>query len=180
MGIFDFIKKAGAKVFGGKDPDDNDETYKPLRKHVEDHGIATNDIQFRVSQGTVVLEGYVPDQDTREKVVLIVGNVEGVERVNDRLHVGKAPPVASGSHPFGTAGGPSQTVAHKSANGGGGSDTWTSTTYTVQSGDTLSKIAKAQYGDANGYTRIFEANRPMLKDPDKIYPGQVLRIPKAA
>ncbi|HEV7733504.1 MAG TPA: peptidoglycan-binding protein LysM [Candidatus Binatia bacterium] len=48
---------------------------------------------------------------------------------------------------------------------------------TVQKGDTLSKISKEQYGDANRYQKIFEANRPMLKDPDKIYPGQVLRIP---
>jgi nucleoid-associated protein YgaU len=51
------------------------------------------------------------------------------------------------------------------------------TFYTVKSGDTLSKIAKAEYGDASKYPTIFEANRPMLKDPDKIYPGQVLRIP---
>lgn len=50
--------------------------------------------------------------------------------------------------------------------------------YTVVSGDTLSKIAKAQYGDANDYMKIFEANKPMLTHPDKIYPGQVLRIPK--
>ncbi len=50
--------------------------------------------------------------------------------------------------------------------------------YTVQSGDTLSGIAKAQYGDAMKYPAIFEANKPMLSDPDKIYPGQVLRIPE--
>jgi nucleoid-associated protein YgaU len=49
--------------------------------------------------------------------------------------------------------------------------------YTVVAGDNLSKISKAQYGDANKYMKIFEANKPMLKDPDKIYPGQVLRIP---
>ena len=49
--------------------------------------------------------------------------------------------------------------------------------YTVVAGDNLSKISKAQYGDPNKYTTIFEANKPMLKDPDKIYPGQVLRIP---
>lgn len=49
--------------------------------------------------------------------------------------------------------------------------------YEVKSGDTLSKIAKQQYGDANKYHAIFEANKPMLKDPDKIYPGQMLRIP---
>ncbi len=52
-----------------------------------------------------------------------------------------------------------------------------STFYTVVSGDSLSKIAKAQYGNAMKYPVIFEANKPMLSDPDKIYPGQVLRIP---
>ena len=49
--------------------------------------------------------------------------------------------------------------------------------YTVKSGDTLSAISKAMYGSANDYQRIFEANKPMLKHPDKIYPGQVLIIP---
>lgn len=49
--------------------------------------------------------------------------------------------------------------------------------YTVVKGDTLSKISKQYYGDANSYMRIYEANTPMLKHPDKIYPGQVLRIP---
>ena len=50
---------------------------------------------------------------------------------------------------------------------------------TVKSGDTLSAISKTGYGDANQYNKIFEANRPMLSSPDKIYPGQTLRIPKA-
>jgi LysM repeat protein len=49
--------------------------------------------------------------------------------------------------------------------------------YTVKAGDTLSKIAKAHYGDANDFTKIFEANRDKLKDPNKIFPGQVLVIP---
>ena len=49
--------------------------------------------------------------------------------------------------------------------------------YTVVKGDTLSKISKEYYGDANKYNKIFEANKPMLTHPDKIYPGQVLRIP---
>jgi nucleoid-associated protein YgaU len=49
--------------------------------------------------------------------------------------------------------------------------------YTVVKGDTLSKIAKEHYGDANAYPKIFEANKPMLSHPDKIYPGQTLRIP---
>lgn len=49
--------------------------------------------------------------------------------------------------------------------------------YTVKSGDTLSKISKEMYGDANQYNKIFEANKPLLSDANKIYPGQVLRIP---
>ena len=53
-------------------------------------------------------------------------------------------------------------------------------THTVAKGDTLSHIAKEFYGEANKYHQIFEANKPMLKDPDKIYPGQMLRIPPEA
>ena len=52
--------------------------------------------------------------------------------------------------------------------------------YTVVKGDTLSKIAKEFYGNANAYNAIFEANKPMLSHPDKIYPGQTLRIPPKA
>ena len=51
------------------------------------------------------------------------------------------------------------------------------TYYTVVAGDTLSKISKTNYGDPNKYMKIFEANKPMLSDPNKIYPGQVLRVP---
>jgi nucleoid-associated protein YgaU len=53
-------------------------------------------------------------------------------------------------------------------------------TYTVKAGDTLSKIAQQQLGDAKAYMAIFEANRNLLKDPDKIQPGQVLKIPQSA
>ena len=62
----------------------------------------------------------------------------------------------------------------QSTDGGGGAG---EQTYTVQSGDTLSAIAKKFYGNANAYMKIFEANKPMLSHPDKIYPGQLLRIP---
>jgi nucleoid-associated protein YgaU len=51
--------------------------------------------------------------------------------------------------------------------------------YEVKKGDTLSAISKSMLGDANRYREIFEANKPMLKDPDKIYPGQTLRIPRS-
>ena len=58
----------------------------------------------------------------------------------------------------------------------GGSSTATKV-YVVKSGDSLSKIAKAEYGDANAWNRIFEANKDILKDPNKIFPGQKLKIP---
>jgi len=71
--------------------------------------------------------------------------------------------------------------AESGASGGAsGATTGTNaTTYTVKPGDTLSKIAKQHLGDANAYTAIFEANRDQLSDPDKIKPGQVLKIPAA-
>lgn len=63
--------------------------------------------------------------------------------------------------------------------GGGGAAAPAQRTYTVQSGDTLSKIAKDHLGDANAYMKIFNANKDQLSDPDKIKPGQVLKIPAA-
>jgi nucleoid-associated protein YgaU len=59
----------------------------------------------------------------------------------------------------------------------GGSSSTANKVYTVVSGDSLSKIAKREYGDANAWPKIFEANKDILKDPDKIQPGQKLKIP---
>jgi len=74
---------------------------------------------------------------------------------------------------------PDEVIADIKATGGGGAATAQST-YTVKSGDTLSKIAKELLGDAKAYPEIFEANRDQLSDPDKIKPGQVLKIPSHA
>lgn len=185
MGLFDFVRNAGAKIFN-RDRDDDDgklSAGKGLSGHLREHGIDPSTMKFTFDGATVVVEGTVPNQDTREKAILIIGNVEGVERVDDRLRVGSvaaSAPAAGKSVPLAGAGAPaggSQTVAHKSADESTG---WSSRTYTVEKGDTLSGIAKKMYGDANKYPQIFEANKPMLKDPDKIYPGQVLRIPPEA
>lgn len=58
-----------------------------------------------------------------------------------------------------------------------GSSSTATRIYVVKSGDSLSKIAKREYGNAKDWKRIFEANRDLIKDPDKIYPGQTLKIP---
>jgi nucleoid-associated protein YgaU len=59
----------------------------------------------------------------------------------------------------------------------GGSSSTATKIYEVVAGDSLSKIAKREYGNANEWKRIYEANQDILKDPDKIYPGQKLKIP---
>jgi len=74
-----------------------------------------------------------------------------------------------------------EVIADIQATGGGATATSGSAqTYTVKAGDTLSKIAKQHLGDANAYMEIFNANKDQLKDPDKIQPGQVLKIPQGA
>jgi len=171
MGLLDFAKSVGAKIFGGKDPEKEAEVYKPLRQHVAEAGINADTLQFRFENSVLIAEGNVPDQETREKVILIVGNVEGVGQVDDRLSVGSAPP------PSALAAAAAMQAATAAANAVQAPEAWTTKTYTVQKGDTLSAIAKTMYGKASLYPKIFDANKPMLKDPDKIYPGQVLRIP---
>jgi nucleoid-associated protein YgaU len=183
MGLFDFVRNAGAKIFN-RDRDDDEgklSANKGLSGHLREHGIDPSTMKFTFQGDTVVVEGTVPTQEAREKAILIIGNVEGVGRVDDRLRVGSAVPTTPSAASVPLAGaqpaGSSQTIAHKSP---GESTGWVSRTYTVEKGDTLSGIAKKMYGNANKYPQIFEANKPMLKDPDKIYPGQVLRIPPEA
>ena len=112
-------------------------------------GLETSGITVEMDGEKAVLRGNVKDQETLEKAALAVGNQVGVAEVDTG----------------------SVTVEQAADE---------SVFYTVQKGDTLWKIAESHYGKGNGakYTVIFEANKPMLKDPDRIYPGQPLRIPK--
>jgi nucleoid-associated protein YgaU len=153
MGIFDFVRSAGEKLSGSekKAEEAREEAFQERRKgnelmqHVIALGFEIDGFRVDYDDGQATIKGTVPDQSTRERVVLAVGNVAGVARVDDRMEVSAPAPEA--------------------------------VMYTVVSGDSLSKIAKAHYGDASKYPVIFEANQPLLKDPNKIYPGQVLRIP---
>lgn len=163
MGMFDFVKSAGEKIFGKSEETKKQEAAmeaaarkqaeevrrlkmaRQLEGHVKGLGLEVTDANFRYAAGTVTVRGKVKTQAIAEKVVLAVGNVARVEKVDNQLEVTNPEPEA---------------VFH-----------------TVVSGDTLGKIAKKHYGNAMKYPVIFEANKPMLSDPDKIYPGQVLRIP---
>ncbi len=160
MGIFDFVKEAGEKLFGKADkaPAPTARTHqvdpaqleamkrrKALENLVASFGLEVEGLEIEVTGDTAIVRGKVDSQEEREKVILAVGNVRGIAHVDDRLEAVKAEPEAQ--------------------------------MHTVVSGDTLSKIAKKYYGDAGKYPKIFEANQPLLTHPDKIYPGQVLRIP---
>lgn len=143
MGVWSFVKDAGKKLFGGGAAEAAEAPAEALQKEIKDLGLDASGLDIKVEGDTVKLGGTAVSPEMKEKVILAVGNVEGVAKVET-------------SHDEDTA----EAVFH-----------------TVKKGDTLSAIAKKTLGHANRYMEIFEANTPMLKHPDKIYPGQVLRIP---
>ena len=185
MGMFDFIKSAGEKIFQPGEAKQK----AAIKQHLASYGSDYTGIDVEVDGHKAVLTGQVNSVAVREKAVLIAGNIDGIDKVDDRLTVNAAAVTPSGTAKpdfSNVSGGVASTEAAIGAGAGAGGlgsaggQGWTSKTYTVQTGDTLSKIAKEFYGNANKYQQIFEANKPMLKDPDKIYPGQVLRIPADA
>ncbi|EDP96679.1 peptidoglycan-binding protein LysM [Kordia algicida OT-1] len=165
MGLFSFIKDAGAKLFGGKTSAEEaaEKAAEAAAEHAEavaaekakaeasivetigDLELHVEDLSVSLEGDTAIITGKAHDQATKEKVVLVVGNTQGIAMVDDRMEVEHKEPEAQ--------------------------------FHTVAKGDTLGKIAKHYYGNAMKYPVIFEANKPMLKDPNLIYPGQVLRIP---
>ena len=140
MGLFDFVKNAGKSLFGSSDAN----AAEAIAKEVGDPTLADK-IKVEVDGENVKISGDIPDQATKEKLILAAGNVEGVSKVEEDLTTAQTEPEAS--------------------------------FHTVEKGDTLWAIAKKSYGNGSKYMAIFEANKPMLSDPDKIYPGQKLRIP---
>lgn len=154
MGLFSFLKKAGEKIFNNEEKEAREEAElkaaeerkaELLTDIVSSLGIEIDDLDISISNDVVTVAGSANSQADKEKVILALGNIDGVSAVDDRLIVEAEEPEA--------------------------------TFYEVKSGDSLSKIAKAHYGDAMKYMEIFEANKPMLSDPNKIYPGQTLRLP---
>ncbi|VAW37413.1 hypothetical protein MNBD_GAMMA01-1013 [hydrothermal vent metagenome] len=165
MGFFDFIADAGANLFKGDEPEP--EITKPIAVHIKDAGVAVDNLKVNFSRGAVTLSGYVPNQDQQQKAVLVAGNIKGVQSVQDNIVLGDPPADAA------------EQAAEQVKAAEDASNTEPSfKTYTVKSGDTLGKISKEMYGKASLYNKIFEANTPMLKNANLIYPGQVLKIPE--
>ena len=123
-------------------------TSDELKKELAKHNLDAEGINVNVDGDKVTVSGNADTTELAEKIALAVGNTMGVAEVNNQLQVAKPAPEAR--------------------------------MYTVKSGDTLWKIAEEMYGKGKGdqYQVIFQANTPMLSHPDKIYPGQVLRIPE--
>ena len=143
MGLWNFIKGAGKKIgIGGSDAV---EPAVALKAEIEELGLDASGVEIAVDGDTVQLSGEAVSQEVKEKVILAMGNVDGIAAVDDTA-------TAADNAPAGT-------------------------THTVEKGDTLWAIAAKTMGNGARYQEIFEANKPMLSHPDKIYPGQVLRIP---
>jgi nucleoid-associated protein YgaU len=143
MGLWSFAKSAGKKVFGAGKAEAATPEPEALKQELADLGLDSSGVEIKVEGDKVVVEGKAVSAEVKEKIILAVGNVDGVAEVEAEVTEGPEP------------------VFH-----------------TVAKGDTLSAIAKKTLGNANRFNEIFEANRPMLSHPDKIYPGQVLRIPQ--
>ncbi len=158
MGLFSFLKSAGAKILGrstATETTENAEAAKAakisaLEAVVSKAELTVDNLSVDLEDDRVTVYGVTDSVAVKEKVVLALGNVQGIATVDDRISiVDVEEPEAEADF------------------------------YEVQSGDSLSKIAKRYYGDPMKYNAIFEANQPLLSDPNKIYPGQMLRIPKA-
>jgi nucleoid-associated protein YgaU len=151
MGLIDFIKDAGELLFG------------------QARGASSADVKEEADAGATLVKSVtelgIPIENLSVQVNGDIATVSGraksqADREKAVLAVGNTKGIAQVDDQI--------TVEQPEAE---------ATYYTVQRGDTLSKIAQQHYGNASKYPAIFEANRPMLKDPDKIYPGQKLRIP---
>lgn len=158
MGLFSFLKNAGSKLFSKKEEERESTTTDGIEEEV------APELKVNLLRG--VVDGLNIDiEDLELTVDGETVNVNGtVKSQSDRekiiLALGNVAGVSAVNERLEVA------IGDKF--------------YEVQKGDYLSKIAKEFYGDPMKYPMIFEANKPMLKDPELIYPGQVLRIPPLA
>ena len=153
MGMFSFLSDAGKKLFGHGD------NAEAIKKEIESSfsKLPVDGLVVSVEGDTVLLAGLAKDIATREKAILIAGNVEGVAKVDaDQL---VSPEIVAATNTR---------------------DLPEPVFYTIQKGDTLWAISEDFYKDGSKYPLIVEANLEVIKDADKIYPGQAIRIPALA
>lgn len=125
---------------------DDDEPSEKIKQHIETDNPGVEGLEIEVDNGVAKVSGKAKDQSAFEKIVLMAGNVLGIGEVQAEELEVEAPAV--------------QKVEY----------------YVIQKGDTLWAIAQKHLGSGNKYTKIFEDNREVIKDPDLIYPGQKIRI----
>ncbi len=140
-----------AKDMGRQLFDRDDLAAEKIKQHLEVQLTSVKELDVQFDDGVVTLCGECTSSADRDQAILIAGNVKGVEKVVADDLTFPAPPKEE----------PAEKVEF----------------YEIKRGDTLSGIAKRYYGNAMAYTRIFEANRNVIENPDKIYPGQKIRIP---
>lgn len=161
MGLMSFIKEAGEKLFGLGDAKAAAAAAPTPQEVAARNKTAADAIASYIGAQGLKVDGLQVGFDGASATVTVAGTVaDQATKEKVLLCCGNVAGVASVTD---------QIVVEKPEP----EAQW----HTVVSGDNLSKIAKKFYGDANKYPVIFEANKPMLKHPDKIYPGQVLRIP---
>ena len=149
MGLFDFAKNIGSKLFN-KDAD----AAAKISEHISANNPGIEDLSVIYNEGVATIIGVTDNSEAAQKVVLMAGNVQGVTEVVPKIQINDVETdVVSALEPG--------NVEY----------------YVIESGDTLSKIAKKYYQDAAQYPRIFAANKEVIKDADLIYPGQKIRIP---
>ena len=121
-----------------------------IKQHIEIGMTGVKNITVEYDDGVATICGDCDSQAIKEQAILLAGNVKGVEKVvADGLNAPAPAPAEVSKDEF----------------------------YEIKSGDTLGAIAKQFYGKSSQYMRIFEANREIIEDPNKIYPGQKIRIP---
>jgi nucleoid-associated protein YgaU len=160
MDLFGFAKDVGRRLFN-KDED----AAEKIKEHIEQFNPGVENLEVKFERGIVELCGECVSSEAREKAILMAGNTKGVIDV-----------YASDLSVKQTA----QTKAAAATKASTGKDAPVEAKveyYVVESGDTLGKIAKRYYGNAMAYPKIFEANREIIHDPDKIFVGQKIRIP---
>ena len=151
MGFFNFLSNAGKKVLGKGDD------AAAIKAEIESSfaELPVQGLAVEVEGETVSLGGVATDVATKEKAILIAGNVEGISQVNaDQLVT-------------------MEQIASENTR-----EVFEPVFYTIAKGDTLWGIASEFYGNGSKYPLIVEANLEVIKDADLIYPGQAIRIPE--